>query len=119
MTRTRSVHVTLTVALAGLCAALGVFACQTAGTGSGPAAPSAREPRPEAAAADARRGRIYVTVVPWGKVWVDGRYAGRAPVDMALPVGAHRVAAGAEQPTVSRRVQVALGERQNVELELR
>ncbi|MEM6955893.1 MAG: protein kinase, partial [Myxococcota bacterium] len=35
----------------------------------------------------ARRSRGTITVAPWGEVWIDGRYMGRAPVNARLTPG--------------------------------
>jgi len=78
-------------------------------TGSDPAA---------APSDDARPGTLRVTVVPWGDVWVDGRYMGRAPTEISLRPGRHTVAAGTEGPSVSRAVQIVPGQARRVELDL-
>lgn len=81
-----------------------------------PAVPTASNPStpPD----DARPGTLRVTVVPWGDVWVDGRYMGRAPTEVSLRPGRHTVAAGAERPTASRTVQIVPGQLRRLELEL-
>lgn len=63
-------------------------------------------------------GRLQVMVIPWGEVWVDGDYMGRAPVTVSVEPGSHRVAAGVDAPTVTRRVRVRAGQTRRVELEL-
>ncbi len=65
-----------------------------------------------------RSGRVRVTVVPWGLVWIDGRAIGRAPRSVTLPPGEHRVQAGFESPTASRRVRVVAGRTSAVQIEL-
>lgn len=82
-----------------------------------PAAPVVAA-EPEVEPDDARPGTLRVTVVPWGDVWVDGRYMGRAPTEVSLRPGRHTVAAGAERPTVRRSVQVASGQLRRLEFEL-
>jgi serine/threonine protein kinase len=83
---------------------------------AGPGAPTA--PDTSTAPDDARPGTLRVTVVPWGDVWVDGRYMGRAPTEVSLRPGRHMVAAGTERPSARRIVQIVPGQSRRVELEL-
>lgn len=82
--------------------------------------PAADEPPAPAAEVvdDARPGTLRVTVIPWGDVWVDGRYMGRAPTEVSLRPGRHVVAAGTDRPAQRRSVQVSAGQLRRVELEL-
>ena len=73
---------------------------------------------PDAAEPDRRPGAIHVTVVPWGDVWIDGRYMGRAPTQVTLPPGRHVIAGGAERPTVRRVVRLGPAQTRRVELDL-
>ena len=69
----------------------------------------------------ARRDRLValrVTVVPWGDVWADGRWMGRAPVTLRLEPGRHRIGAGAENPTQSRTVTVRPGRQRTITINL-
>jgi len=95
----------------------------------GPDTAPAEAPEPDASAPptpddntappdDARPGTLRVTVVPWGDVWVDGRYMGRAPTEVSLRPGRHTVAAGTEGPTARRIVQIMAGQSRRVEVEL-
>jgi hypothetical protein len=61
---------------------------------------------------------VRVVVQPWGNVWIDGKFFGRAPVRARLPKGRHVVAAGHEIPTVKRIVWARPGARKEVELTL-
>ncbi len=70
-----------------------------------PEAPEPSEPDLDSAREGAA-GRLRVTVVPWGRVWVDGRAVGRAPRTLVLARGEHLVEAGFEHPTASRRIRV-------------
>jgi len=79
-------------------------------------APSAAKDR--AKEARHRMGRVRISVAPWGKVWVDGKYMGRAPVNARLPAGPHEVGGGYEQPTAKRTVTLRSGENPPVLLEL-
>ncbi|MCA9529578.1 MAG: hypothetical protein KC543_05545, partial [Myxococcales bacterium] len=73
-------------------------------------------PRPPAAV---RPGTIRISVVPWGKVWLDGRYLGRAPLRRSVSPGRHVIGAGrASTPTVERIVHVARGRARSIEIEL-
>lgn len=74
------------------------------------------EPADEASAAD--RGHVHVVVSPWGQVWIDGRFMGRAPIDTTLRAGSHRIAAGFGEPTVTRTVRVHAGGDERVELDV-
>jgi serine/threonine protein kinase len=65
-----------------------------------------------------RNGRVRISVAPWGKVWIDGKYMGRAPVNARLPAGAHEVGAGYEVPTEKRTLTLRAGENPPVLLEL-
>lgn len=67
-------------------------------------------PNPTTEAAD-RRGRVRVSLVPWGEVWVGERYMGRAPVDLDLPVGNHSIRIGMGRPMRTERIRVTEGRR--------
>ena len=67
-------------------------------------------PNPTAEATD-RRGRVRVSLVPWGEVWVGERYMGRAPVDLDLPVGNHSIRIGMGRPMRTERIRVSEGRR--------
>jgi serine/threonine protein kinase len=64
------------------------------------------------------RGWLRIVVEPWGNVWIDGRYFGRAPVKARLPKGRHVIEAGREIPSQRRVVRVQPGARKEVELKL-
>ncbi|UJR81403.1 Serine/threonine protein kinase [Sandaracinus amylolyticus] len=88
--------------------------------------PRARPPEPPPVVAPALEppaepeptGMLRVVVAPWGLVWIDGRYMGRAPVDVAVSPGSHRVEAGFERPTVSQTIRVGAGETERAFVEL-
>jgi hypothetical protein len=61
---------------------------------------------------------VRVTVVPWGRVWIDHRPLGRAPRTVSLPPGDHVVQAGFESPMRARHVRVRSGRTARVEFEL-
>ncbi|MBC7173596.1 MAG: hypothetical protein H5U40_14240, partial [Polyangiaceae bacterium] len=51
-------------------------------------------------------GRLRISVVPWGRVWVNGRLIGRAPRVVAAADGEHLVQVGYHSPTKARKVRV-------------
>ncbi len=57
-----------------------------------------RAPDMAAPAARANRGWIHVVVQPWGNVWIDGVWMGRAPVKARVSKGRHVVEVGRELP---------------------
>ncbi len=63
-------------------------------------------------------GSIRVTVVPWGRVWVDGRLRGRAPRSIRLGPGTHLVQVGYDRPMLDRTIRLRAGQRRSIELEL-
>lgn len=66
----------------------------------------------------AGRGWVDVYVEPWGHVWIDGAFMGRAPVEARLKKGRHVVGAGRERATQTRVIKVESGEREELEFEL-
>jgi serine/threonine protein kinase len=68
--------------------------------------------------ARASKGWLHVVVEPWGNVWIDDVWMGRAPVKARLPKGRHVVKVGRELPTKTRVVRVEAGARKEVELRL-
>jgi hypothetical protein len=72
-------------------------------------------PSPPARAA---KGWVNVVVQPWGNVWIDGDYMGRAPVTARLAKGRHVVEAGRELRSQRRVVRVQPGARKEIELTL-
>ena len=73
--------------------------------------PPPTDPRPS-------RGWLNVIVEPWGNVWIDGKYFGRAPVNARLRGGRHVVEAGRDIPSRKQVVRVRPGARQEVTLAL-
>jgi serine/threonine protein kinase len=58
----------------------------------------------------ARSARLFVAVIPWGQVWVDGEAKGEAPVTIdELPPGAHRIQVGQGEPQKTFRVRLSPG----------
>jgi len=71
-----------------------------------------------APAAHASRGWIHVVVQPWGNVWIDGVWMGRAPVKARVSKGRHIVEVGRELPSKKRVVKVEAGARRELEISL-
>jgi hypothetical protein len=71
-----------------------------------------------ALAARANRGWIHVVVQPWGNVWIDGVWMGRAPVKARVSKGRHVVEVGRELPSKKRVVKVEAGARRDLEISL-
>ncbi len=81
--------------------------------------PERPDPRPARdAPIRARRGSLYVVVHPWGNVWVDGVWMGRAPVEARVAKGRHVVEVGRDIPASKRVVRVEAGVRREVEFSL-
>ena len=64
------------------------------------------------------KGWLYVVVQPWGNVWIDDVWMGRAPVKARLSKGRHVVKAGRELPAETRTVRVQPGARKEIEISL-
>jgi serine/threonine protein kinase len=88
------------------------------GTGEIAEAAAATHPGTPAAPAPRRRGWLHVIVEPWGNVWIDGKYFGRAPVKVRVPSGRHVVEVGRDIPARKEVVRVRPGARQEVALTL-
>ncbi|NNE19891.1 MAG: protein kinase [Myxococcales bacterium] len=71
-----------------------------------------------ASPARARKGWVHVIVQPWGNVWIDGAFMGRAPVKARLSKGRHVVKVGRELPSQTRVVRVEAGARKELEIKL-
>jgi hypothetical protein len=91
-------------------AGAGTVADAGAGTDAGADAGADAVPAP--------RGWVHVVVEPWGNVWIDGKYLGRAPVKARLTKGRHVIEAGRELPSKRRVVRVQPGARKEIELTL-
>jgi serine/threonine protein kinase len=83
-----------------------------------PAAESESEPEPAPTPVHAGKGWVHVVVQPWGNVWIDGTWMGRAPVKARLGKGRHVIKAGRELPSEVRVVRLAAGARKEVEISL-
>ncbi|NOY91394.1 MAG: PEGA domain-containing protein, partial [Deltaproteobacteria bacterium] len=74
--------------------------------------PAAEAPAPVAGDAEGSRmasGTASVTIRtdPWGSVWVDGRYIGRSPAIVVLPVGPHQLGGGVGHIMGTRDVRIS------------
>jgi hypothetical protein len=85
---------------------------------AGVAAEAKEAPDTAAPAVRANRGWIHVVVQPWGNVWIDGVWMGRAPVKARVSKGRHIVEVGRELPSKKRVVQVEAGARKDLEISL-
>jgi serine/threonine protein kinase len=68
--------------------------------------------------ARAPKGWVHVVVQPWGNVWIDDVWMGRAPVKARLTKGRHVVKVGREIPSETRVVRVEAGARKEIEINL-
>lgn len=59
---------------------------------------------------------LVIVVVPWGRIWLDGRELGPSPQTLKVRPGTHRIAYGADAPERSRVVQTSAGETQSLVL---
>ena len=64
------------------------------------------------------KGWVNVVVQPWGNVWIDGLWMGRAPVKAHLTKGRHVIEAGRDLPAKKRIVRVEPGTRKEIEITL-
>ncbi|MBW2380372.1 MAG: serine/threonine protein kinase [Deltaproteobacteria bacterium] len=64
------------------------------------------------------KGWVYVVVQPWGNVWIDGLWMGRAPVKARLSKGRHVIEVGRDLPSKKRIVRVEPGSRKEIALSL-
>jgi eukaryotic-like serine/threonine-protein kinase len=64
------------------------------------------------------KGVVRIGVFPWGKVWIDDRYWGSAPVSAELFPGKHVIAGGVEKPIVSKTVKLKAGSIEQVVINL-
>lgn len=78
------------------------------------------QPLPAADPSDSKaaRGWVHVVVEPWGNVWVDGVWMGRAPVSARVREGRHVIEVGRDRPSMRRVVYIDPGARKNLELSL-
>jgi eukaryotic-like serine/threonine-protein kinase len=87
-----------------------------------PSAPVSVPPTPKPSEplrpARVNRGWLHVVVQPWGNVWIDGIWMGRAPVKARVLKGRHVVKVGRELPSQTRVVRVEAGSRREIEISL-
>lgn len=63
-------------------------------------------------------GIVRVGVFPWGKVWIDDRFVGSAPISVELVAGKHLVAGGIDKPLVSKSIKLKAGTAEQVVINL-
>jgi len=115
----------VTRSVAGSGPVAGSVAGSVAGPASGPVSVPVSGPvsvpvSAPVAAPPARVGKgwVHVFVQPWGNVWIDGAFMGRAPVKARLSKGKHVVKVGRELPSQTRVVRVEAGVRKELEIKL-
>ena len=57
-------------------------------------------------------------VHPWGDVWIDEDYMGRAPVEARLGKGRHVIEVGRDMPSKKQIIRVEPGARKTIEISL-
>jgi hypothetical protein len=63
--------------------------------------------------------RVTVVVFPWGKVWINGKLQGAAPLkNHTLKPGNYRIGAGQATPTKTQTVRLGPGQRKTVTFDL-
>ena len=67
---------------------------------------------------DARVATLRIVAIPFGRISVDGRRRGRAPVTVRLTPGRHRIRADNGESSAERVIRVRAGERREVEVEI-
>ncbi len=88
-------------------------------TATTPVTAGAAETEPVEAPADpAASATLEMVVSPWGNIWVDHRFLGRAPVSVPVTPGSHVVQAGFTSPQSRRSVRVRAHQHERVEFEL-
>ena len=77
---------------------------------AGPTQPIATPPRP---------ARLTVVVFPWGKVWVNGKPYGLAPLKTEpLKPGRYKISAGQESPFKTQTIRLRPGQRKTLDFDL-
>jgi len=79
-------------------------------------------PKGSAAAVDAtaaRPARLTVIVFPWGKVWINGKAKGAAPLkNEPLKPGRYKISVGQDTPFKSQNVRLRAGQRKTLDFDL-
>jgi TPR repeat protein len=65
-----------------------------------------------------QRAKLRVTVLPWGNVWVNGKYGTRAPLNVSLKPGKYTIGVGQGSPTKRREVKLKPGEQKTEHFDL-
>jgi hypothetical protein len=65
------------------------------------------------------RAHVHVGVFPWGRVWIDGKEYGEAPVETDIAAGKHIIAGGKDGPTSSHTVRLKPGVSKEVVIDLK
>jgi len=63
--------------------------------------------------------RLTVVVFPWGRVWINGKLQGSAPLkDHSLKPGRYQIGAGQDTPTETQTMRLGPGQRKTVTFDL-
>ena len=63
--------------------------------------------------------RLTITVLPWGSIWIDGKFWGPAPLRAEkLTAGKHKISVGQDGPTETRMVRLKPGRHKTVHFDL-
>ncbi|HEY6879168.1 MAG TPA: protein kinase [Polyangiales bacterium] len=81
-----------------------------------PVAKAPSEPTADEHTSQAKhRAELTVVVVPFGEVWIDGKYVGEAPVRAhKLSPGTHEIGVGEGRPSEKRTVRLSPGQREEL-----
>lgn len=80
------------------------------GTETAAEAPSVAEPRP---------AQLTVVVFPWGRVWINGKLRGPAPLKNApLKAGRYKISAGQDSPFKTQTIRLRPGQRKTLDFDL-
>ncbi|MBX3249731.1 MAG: protein kinase [Myxococcales bacterium] len=82
-----------------------------------PSPPPPPPPPPSERSTERGSGRALITVMPWGEVWIDNQYIGRAPINRSMPAGTYTVRAGHGRPS-SRRFTLRVDPNRTTSLEI-
>ena len=64
-------------------------------------------------------GRVTITVLPWGNIWINGKPWGRAPLrSEPLPPGKYKISVGQNGPTKTKTIRLTSKQRKSVHFDL-
>ena len=66
-----------------------------------------------------RPGKLDVFVFPWGRVWINGKPYGSAPLqNISLKAGRYKISAGQDAPSKTKTVRLRHGDRKTLQFDL-